>query len=196
MKPSLSTAVAAPLTVRAAGVEWSFSPIRIRGFGELEQWVRSKLIQLGRDAIKGQSLTPEERDCIMNAAYRHAAMICLMAARPTEVGNEAHRVTTTMLSSVDGVIKIIELSVRKKHPTISDDTIEEIIQDPNVDAGDLVDEILRISGQETFRITELPGPGIAGGPGGLAIPDPLQGVRPNSGTSGRPNAASGKDADH
>ena len=179
---SVSRATAAALTVTIGGKDWQLSPLRIKAFGELEQWLRSKLVQIGRDAIRGQGLTDDERRAIMDAAFRRASMVCLIAAKDGgPLGADMEQTTTAMLSSADGLFQIVKLSLSRKHRDLTDDQVEDILDDPDVDAKGLVEEIMRISGQDKFRVDELPGrglPGGAAGPGGLPLPGDAARARP------------------
>jgi len=59
----------------------------------------------------------------------------------------------SVLASVDGVIRLCQLSLRKHHGEVSEEDVEAILMDEKVDANQLAEDIMRISGQATFRNT-------------------------------------------
>lgn len=146
MSTPISAATAAPIEISIGNKEWKLAPITLKGFGELEQWMRSKIVSVAREAASG--LSSEEYTLLIRTALDKAAHICLMAAKK---GTKEKEEIDSLMSSIDGIIKIISLSAKRNHPNITDDEVMEIIAAKEVNPKSLIEDIMRISGQETFR---------------------------------------------
>lgn len=73
-----------------------------------------------------------------------------------------------MLSSVDGVIQIIHLSLSQRHPKITLKEVEKLIELPECNVKEITEEVMRLSGQEAqpFRVQDIPdGQGAGNGSG-------------------------------
>jgi hypothetical protein len=105
---------------------------------------------------------------MMKEAFHKAATICFMAS----AGDDplAKEATTSLMSSVDGAIEMLWHSARKNHPGITKKEIERLLDDPSTDMKSLLEDVMKASGQEPFRVGEVGQRGSAQG----SSPAPLQ----------------------
>jgi hypothetical protein len=156
METSLSIATASPITRIINGTEYFFSPLRIRALGELEQWMRAKVITVARDSLGDASLN--DKHLIMEEAFKNSNLISFLGlgggfnaatATEAEILARKDRVAASlelMLKSIDTIIKMVHLSLTQKQPRITMAEAEDLLDSPDVDSNALVSDIMRISG--------------------------------------------------
>ena len=154
---TLSKAVAAPITHIIGGTTYTFSPMKIRALGELEQWIRGKIVALGRDAIRDCDNEDDKR-IIMAEAFNNAACVSFMglgdnfdsrSATDEQVRQRMANVSQMVrlvLQSIDTIIEIVRISMKANHPRITAAEVEQLLDDPALNGNDLVNDIMRASG--------------------------------------------------
>lgn len=185
----LSTATAAPFTREFQGRKYKFSPLRLRQWGELEQWLRTKMVQFTMDGCS--NLLEKDRLAVLRDAMKIAAQVSLshmsqpdlapVHNRLSEILDAAYsgapraeaesmceslielctqaasaesseaRAVRSLMSSPDGMLQIIMLSLKREHPTITMPTVERIVDAAGDQMAELVEQIMTLSLPSTSR---------------------------------------------
>lgn len=106
---------AAPHPVELGGQTYLMSPLTDGDFEQLNNWLRSGVIQMAR-----QSLTPdmlaEEREETLAVAMREARKMSYLS--------EAGRAS---LASIDGTAQLLWLGLRRNHPALTADEVRSLV---------------------------------------------------------------------
>lgn len=108
-------AAAVPASFTLDGVEYSMSPLTDEIIGRLDNWLRTSIIRMGREAGRGLGAT--DREAIMSAAFITARRISWF----TE-GSAAAR-------TVEGSARFFFETCRQYHPDVSVKQFEDGIRD-------------------------------------------------------------------
>lgn len=130
MSASMSDMVAAPLTHTVNGNDYTISPLTLYEWGIFDRWLREQYAELAR-------LSGNEN--IMDKL----PLVSITNADQPDIGQTIQ----SLMSTPEGVAKIITLSVQKKHPDVTYDTAPELYFPET--AMQLVQSILEISGLTT-----------------------------------------------
>lgn len=144
---SLSTALASPFTETIGNHDWNFAPLRFRDWGELEQWMRGRVIGIAREQCRlarqeakertesnGDELAEEQR-LIMDAAFGKVAMLSLASPE-----------AQTFMQSPDFMVQVLFRSLRKNHASMTPDKAATLFDEVD-DYGSLFERIMSVSGQ-------------------------------------------------
>ena len=134
MGDDVSTAFAAPFTEQINGQTYTFSPLRFADWGVLEHWIRKGLLDVARE----QAMLVDDVDhrrVIYDSAH---AQISRMT-----IGLPGGQIP---LLSPQGMLEVIYYSLARKHPDITRDNIEGLL-DQVPDAFAIFDHVWRISNQ-------------------------------------------------
>lgn len=107
------TAAAAPLILK--GVEYRVSPLTDRDQEEINNWLRSRMIEVARSALT-PSMDQDSRDEILGAAMREAAKLDFMAGRGIKE-----------LMGPAGICRLLYQSLRREHPGIQPDQAKQLL---------------------------------------------------------------------
>ena len=114
---SVSKASAAPLEVVLQGVTYKFTPLRDVEFGEYENWIQDRFIQV---TLRNLDKAPKEyRESLLQKAYETAAKITITSEASLE-----------FMESPEGAVKLVMLSLRQYHPDIKESLVAEMIMQP------------------------------------------------------------------
>lgn len=127
MATTASEATAAPMPLTLGGRELMLSPRTQRDDGELEQWLRSRALQMVRDSFT-PSMTPQQRAEELRAAMDYAGS--LTVASPSAM---------QMLRTTDAAIYVLWQSAKKNHPKLTQDELRGLMLD---EAGNVSDDDL------------------------------------------------------
>ncbi|MCH7814396.1 MAG: hypothetical protein IID40_10300 [Planctomycetes bacterium] len=154
MTTSCTEAFAAPTRVTVAGKDYELHPLRFRDWGQLEQFLRDKIVDLGRRSME-RATDPADKDRIMATAYRAGAEVSLTSDDPVK---EAQ--AQVLLSAPDTLIELVYLSVRRGQPAFTRDHAEDLC-DTADSVKELAETIMRISrgGSEKNPPEAAPGAG-------------------------------------
>lgn len=140
-----ATGTAAPLELKLAGKTYRMRPIGFAEIGEFEQWVRQTHIARAESLIGHFDDATKQQ--IRMDAVRMAQKISMNATDP-----EAVRVMDEMSSSVEGITRLVHLSIRREHP---DATLEQI-------AGAMEDQATAMMAMRQFNTLNREGEGADG----------------------------------
>lgn len=184
MAHDLSTLAASPIEITYNGSEYRLAPLNVRAWGDLEQWLRSKVIKFTSDGCT--HLLPAERLEIMREAMRQAAAISLAQSSTysshlvmekrralvqaikerepieaiealiddyaTSINNALQadspeaKAIRSLLSSPDGMLQILMLSLRKNHSGITPAFVENMADTlGQLKMQEVIDTIMKIS---------------------------------------------------
>ena len=134
-----SKAVGAPTLAEIAGKTHEFYPLRFRDWGHLEQYLKDRVVALGRKAMEDTALA-NDKDRIMRLAYEHTDGVSM--SRPGS--------TRLPMSSPDAILQTIWLSARHGDPSLTLDDAEDLCEACG-DVAELIGDIMRISGQSAKK---------------------------------------------
>lgn len=129
-----ATGTAAPLELKLAGKTYRMRPIGFAEIGEFEQWVRQTHIARAESLIGHFDDATKQQ--IRMDTVRTAQKISMNATDP-----EAVRIMDEMSSSVEGITRLVHLSIRREHP---DATLEQI-------AGAMEDQATAMMAMQKFN---------------------------------------------
>lgn len=129
-------ATAAAHTVKIGDKTFRMTPLRDRDYGEFEAWVQDRYIALFKRNLGG--LSDSERQRQLDRAFDRAA----------EIGIHSDEAMTAMCT-VDGVSKLVWMSVRREHPDVTEDEIITLMTSPaNIkQALDEIDSVNHMKGR-------------------------------------------------
>jgi len=159
MSKSLGDVTSAPVDTTVGGRSYTLSPLMLRDFGRIEQWMRECIItaarQVIRDTPEGER-TPDEIAYVMDGAYRETSRVGWMK-------------TPEMLLSGEGALRVLWLSLRKQAPAIGLAELEaEFPLHRQEELSELIAVVMRISGLELTAAEEEEAALAAGKSAGLA----------------------------
>ena len=112
-----SSAFAEPLSLEVNGETYKVSPLRIGDFAKLESHLKSKILGVAMKQAE-QIVDPVIRKEVIDSALKQTNSINIFSQ-----GTEAQN----FLSSVEGIIQILYLSLSRNHKDITADKVEDII---------------------------------------------------------------------
>lgn len=110
-------ATAAAHTVKIGDQTFRMTPLQDRDYGEFEAWVQDKYISLFKRNLDG--LSDDERQRQLDRAFDRAA----------EIGIHSDEAMNAMCT-IDGVSKLIWMSIRREHPDVTEEEIVTLITSP------------------------------------------------------------------
>ena len=113
-------ATAAPVPFPLGGKEFRMSPLTDIEIGELDNWLRARMVRAARESLT-PDMTAEERDETLQAAVRASAGVTFLSDICTEV-----------VSTPDGLARLIWHGIHNNHPGVSvQDVMKLLIDDIN-----------------------------------------------------------------
>jgi len=112
------TAAAAPVFIELAGVQYRMGPLVKEDIAELNNWLRNQVISMARNSCRETGATDEEKKLIIAAAIEHAASLSWMSGRGAR-----------MMATIDGWSQILWTGIRKYHPEMTADKIQDALLD-------------------------------------------------------------------
>lgn len=106
------TGAAVPVTI--GGVEFLLSPLSDLDIVELDEWIRSRIIQ--STAIAARELAKDMRDELNDRAIRIASAAGVVSVEGVRI-----------LSTIDGLARMIWQSTREHHPGVSYDDVRKLL---------------------------------------------------------------------
>lgn len=106
---------AAPHPVKLDGKDYLMSPLTDGDFEQLNNWLRSGVIQMARQSMT-PDMTSEEREETLAVAMREARKMSYLS----EAGRAA-------LASVDGTAQLVWLGLRHNHPNLTADEVRSLV---------------------------------------------------------------------
>lgn len=110
-------ATAAPAPIRIGDRDLLMSPLTDEDVGILENWARSRIRNAVMSNLDG--LTPEQQQRQLDRLYDRLPNVTAWSAE-----GAAH------ISTVEGSMKSLWLSVRRNHPDVTEEWIREQLADP------------------------------------------------------------------
>jgi hypothetical protein len=94
--------------------EYWISPLTDKDFDEIDEWLQARLLSIARKSLPPEA-TREEREELLSIATREAAKITwtMPAGRQS-------------MSTIPGIAHIAWVSLRKRHPGITEDYLREL----------------------------------------------------------------------
>lgn len=112
-----SVATAAPTSFELDGKEYFLSPLSDKDFGEYERWVQSRIISIATENLKH---IPERlHDSIIKHAYDKAVKVDITSVE-----------ALATMATVEGIVKIMCLSLQHRHPDLKEDEVRNLIFSP------------------------------------------------------------------
>lgn len=111
-------ATAASETITIGGREFQMSPLTDKDIAELDSFVQQRSIQIARDSVAGQS--DEIRRETIAIAIECALGLTWMAGRGAKI-----------LATVPGMARLLWQSVKRNHPEITVDELQELMLERN-----------------------------------------------------------------
>lgn len=109
-----------PRVLRLAdGTEWRLSNLGPDDVAELDSWLQSRMVSIARNSLD-TSMSPAEREETLNAAIRVAANSTALAGSGSPI-----------LSSIDGIVRVIWQQVKRNHPNVTHDDVRAKIFNPD-----------------------------------------------------------------
>lgn len=115
--PKVSTMTASPVELKLGGDTYKLSPLTHSDLGEFERWCQDRLIEVAKRA--GEGMAAADRQALLADAVSRASAISLTSP-------EASR----LMSSMDGIVRLMHLSLRHHHPDIELEQVHEMLSDP------------------------------------------------------------------
>ena len=114
-----SEATGAPFPLTINGHALKMSPLRGRDFGELDNWLRARVIQAARASLT-EEMTEKDRDKTMRLAMQAASRMTWTSAQGA-----------AMLGTPEGIVQFIWQGVHRNHPEVTtEDLMTWILEDP------------------------------------------------------------------
>ena len=110
-------ATAAPSQVRIAGKRYTLTPIADESWGEFEQWLQDRLMAIAKRNLEDLDLA--DRASLLAAALDKASRIRFSDPQAAEV-----------MGTYEGAVKITYLSLRPRHPKITEDEVAKMLFNP------------------------------------------------------------------
>jgi len=114
MPPQISAA-AHPITLR--GVEYRIAPLEDHQIDEVNNWLRTRLLNIARESLKGVA-DQDVRDETLGAALREASKLDFMTGRGFKE-----------LVNRNGISQLLFQSLRREHPTLTLDNASLLLTD-------------------------------------------------------------------
>lgn len=137
-------ATAAVHTVKIGTRSFRMSPLQDKDYGEFEAWVQDRHIDLFKRNLSG--LDDGERQRQLDRAFDRAA----------EIGIQSDEAMSAMCT-VDGVSKLIWMSVRREHPDVTEDEVISLMTSPeNIrQALDAIDNVNHMKGVRQKKVRRV-----------------------------------------
>ncbi|KKN74296.1 hypothetical protein LCGC14_0392350 [marine sediment metagenome] len=102
--------------------QYELSPLSLSDIGRLDERIKSKVVALGKEMIKDQTLSQADKSLIMDRAFKVATSISMFGVR--EGNEEADLEMTRMLNDPGMMTYILWLSLKTKHPKLSPEDVD------------------------------------------------------------------------
>ena len=106
---------AAPVDVEIAGKTYTLTPLSDRDTGELDNWLRARVIRIARESLDS-FMSSEERQEVMNQAFECACKLSWVMG------------PSLLTSTPDGLMRFIYQMLKPAHPSITPEEVSKIIQ--------------------------------------------------------------------
>lgn len=135
------TAANVPIKMKD-GTEYRFSPLSDKAIDEMENWVKSRIIQIAREANRDDDLsTPEQKQELLSIALHQASEVSVLSPR-----------SAAMIATIPGMLHLCWLSLHKEHPELKEDDLRRHMLDPeNIDIINEAFEMVNVNPFETSK---------------------------------------------
>ena len=114
----VAAASASPVPIKLAGREFRMSPLTYDDIGELDQYLRSRVIESARQSLPGDA-SPDQRAMTEESAIRVACELTWMSGKGAK-----------MMSSLQGWARILWQGLRHNHPELKPEDVVKLLTDP------------------------------------------------------------------
>jgi len=135
MGDDLATATNAAMTLRLDGKELKTADLTLGDWGELEQWMRAKVITLARASFTPDTSEADKR-LILEVAFDKAAKLSLAASMAAKKGKAPDpqqvaiaQQVRALYSSPEGLEQVLLLSLSHHQPGITRDEVRQVLED-------------------------------------------------------------------
>jgi len=111
------TAASVPIKMKD-GTEYRFSPLTDKAIDEMENWVKSRIIQIARDSFD-ENIKPEDKEQLLSIALRQASEVSILSPR-----------SAAMIATLPGMLHLCWLSLCREHPNLVEDDLRRHMMDP------------------------------------------------------------------
>lgn len=122
---------AAPAEIKLAGTVYLISPLADADFGEFENWMQSRVLEIASKRSAG--LPADDREIILREALKQAAKLTMGAPD-----------ALPLMVSPEGSTRLVWMGIRKTRPEITLEDVRKLMADPQTLA-DAVDALERVN---------------------------------------------------
>jgi hypothetical protein len=131
MAHSTAQVTAAPVEIRLAGSAYLLSPLTDLDFGEFENWMQSRVLEIASSRSAG--LPPGDREIILREAMKEAARLTMGAPD-----------ALPLMVSPEGSTRLVWMGIRRNRPEITLENVRKLLADPQTLA-DAVEALERLN---------------------------------------------------
>ncbi|GAG54748.1 unnamed protein product [marine sediment metagenome] len=152
----VSEATAAPVPADIHGKPIKLWPLRNMDWGELEQWMRTQVINSAKNATKDPELSLGQRKELMQVAHKSATKISMMNCFVTRAGtDEADAEETAFINTFEGMLRTVHLSMKRETKGLTLAAVDEMLNSSIGLLIELFTTVMRISFPADYSDKEL-----------------------------------------
>ena len=111
---------AAPTPLVLGGTQYLMSPLTDRDIAQLDEWIRTRLLQTVRQSLKDQDVDDDDYEREMRIAQKSALSLTWLSGEGAKI-----------LGTVDGMSRLVLQSVGRNHPELDLESIRKMLLDPS-----------------------------------------------------------------
>lgn len=140
----ITKTTAAVRTITLCGKKYRVTPIRDRDYADFEAFLQDHAIEVAKRSLDG--LSSKDRQVLLQHAYNKAARITIASSE-----------ATIALTSLEGITKLLWLSLRHEHPDLEEEDLLKMLCDPQAmeDAAEIIERVEKLGGSKQSKANPL-----------------------------------------